>query len=158
AVDDDIEAVESPEEALGTAERAGGAVGPGVVQLDGLDLRQAGSLPNGGWGHAEEAGVGLVGDDQPAFVVGAHADPGAFGSRHAIEQLDAKIFGDLDLIHGRRLRRPAIVSRRLGAGFAFAELAEGGADEEQDCKKAKERAEGAVHGKKDGYGTASSFR
>src|SRR5438876_242361 len=73
----------------------------------------------GGTRYAVKTVGSLIGNDQPALWVEAHADPGTLAARDAIEQLDAKVFLDLDLIDLRRLRRAAVIGGRLvAAGLA----------------------------------------
>jgi hypothetical protein len=146
AVDDDVEAIEGPEEALRAAKDTFCSVRPFVVELDRLNFWQAGSLPHGGHCNPEEAGVGLIGDDQAAVWIEAHADPGAFVSRHAVKQLDLKIFGDFDLVDWGGLGRAAVVSRWLGPAFPFANLAKRGRKKNCENQQRGSKTKHEVHG------------
>src|SRR5262249_46373661 len=98
AVDHDVEAVEGPQEPLGVAD----------VDGDLLDLRFGQVTADLRRGDAGQAAV-LGGDDQPALWGGRAGSPGTLVVlRHRVEQLDAEIFVDLNLVGrggGRFLRR-----------------------------------------------------
>jgi hypothetical protein len=87
----------------------------------------------------------LVGNDQAALRVKAHADPGAFGTWDAVEELDAKVFFDLDLVDRRGLRGVAVIDGdKVAAASFFGLLLGGGRGDgqhsgEQDESEAGER-------------------
>ncbi len=100
-VDDDVEAVERPEQALGLADG----------HIDRLDLDLAG-LAHGGHGHGVKLAV-LVGDGEPPLGVDGHVDPGALGVLgHGVQALDSEALGHL---HRGRVGGLGLI-RRSGPG------------------------------------------
>jgi hypothetical protein len=95
-----VEAVEGVEEAEGAADFAFAPVDGEVGEaFEGLDRDGAFFLREG---DAKDAFVVLVGDDEAAFGIEGHGDPGALGGRDFVEEfgVEAVLEGDAGVLVG----------------------------------------------------------
>ena len=90
AIDDDVQTVERPQQALCLAD----------VNIDWLDLHVA-TCSDGGRRHAEQTSV-LVRDDQASFGIDAQVHPRPFDIfGNGVEQFDLEVLGDLHVFDRR---------------------------------------------------------